>query len=102
MLTVAMQPVRPMVGCVRDRSARRTTATRGPVAFCCWISQKRWPGVWTLTGLRGILKREPLQLEGLEFQKLFSWLSASLRSAAHAEIFDPAMPLPAIDWQKIR
>jgi uncharacterized protein YegL len=55
-----------------------------------------------LTGLRAILKREPLQLEGLEFQKLFSWLSASLRTAAYAEIFDAPVPLPTIDWQKKR
>jgi uncharacterized protein YegL len=53
-----------------------------------------------LTQLGTMLAREPLQLEGLEFQKLFTWLSVSLRTAAYSEIFDAAVPLPTIDWQK--
>lgn len=53
-----------------------------------------------MTRLRSLLVREPLQLEDLQFQKLFSWLSASLRIAAYSEIFEDVVPLPTIDWQK--
>ena len=51
--------------------------------------------------LRQISVREPLSLQGLKFQQLFSWLSTSLRSVSHSTL-GTEVPLQApTGWAKV-